>query len=187
MELAGRRLNLKNRRAALQAGIGLVPADRETEGMFATLSVGDNALASALNQISSFGWLRALAGSAMLRPWIERLAVAPPDPQRDIAALSGGNQQKVLVIRALVAIGMQLLVALEPTRGVDVGAREMIHRALAEAARNGLAVIVVSSDLDELLVICHRVVVVRNGRIVAEMPRGASAARILRELTGAAA
>ena len=154
MELAGRRLNLKSRRAALQAGIGLVPADRETEGIFATLSVGDNALASALNRISSFGWIRALAGAAMLRPWIERLAVSPPDPQRDIAALSGGNQQKVLVIRALVAIGMQLLVALEPTRGVDVGAREVIHRALAEAARNGLAVIVVSSDLDELLVIC---------------------------------
>jgi ABC-type sugar transport system ATPase subunit len=70
---------------------------------------------------------------------------------------------------------------------VDVGAREIIHRALADAAREGLAVVVVSSDLEELLVLCHRVIVVRSGRIVAELPRGAGPARILRELVGTTA
>jgi ABC-type sugar transport system ATPase subunit len=187
IELSGRRVNLESRRAALRAGIGLVPADREAEGMFPTLSVRDNALASAFRQLSAFGWLPAAAGKTLLRPWIERLALAPPDSERNVTALSGGNQQKVLVIRALVARRMQLLVALEPTRGVDVGARAVIHHALADAAREGLAVAVVSSDLEELLLLCHRVIVVRRGHIVADVPRGSGAARILRELTGAAA
>ena len=155
--------------------------------MFATLSVADNALASAFRQLSWLGWLRATAGRALLRPWIERLALSPPEPERNIGSLSGGNQQKVLVIRALIAEGMRLLIALEPTRGVDIGAREIIHQAIADAARAGLGVIVLSSDLEELLLLCHRVIVIRDGRVVAEVPRGVGPAPILRELTGAAA
>ena len=187
IELAGRPLDLESRRAALRAGIGLVPADREVEGIFPTLSVSDNALASAFRHLSRLGWVRQSAGKALLQPWMERLALSPPDPERNVTALSGGNQQKLLVIRALIAMGMRLLVALEPTRGVDVGAREVIHRALADVAREGLGVIVLSSDLEELLVLCHRVIVIRGGHVVAELPRGAGPARILRELTGAAA
>jgi ribose transport system ATP-binding protein len=187
IELAGQRLLIKSRRAALKAGIGLIPPDRETEGMFPTLSVADNALASTFYQISSFGWLRASAGSALLGPWMTRLALSPNDPKRKVAALSGGNQQKLLVIRALITMKKRILVGIEPTRGVDVAAREIIHRALADAARAGLAVILVSSDLEELLVLCHRVIVVRGGRIVAEVPRGQGAGRILQELAGAAA
>jgi ABC-type sugar transport system ATPase subunit len=188
IEFAGRTLiSLEGRRAALRAGVGLVPADREAEGMFATLPVADNALASAFPQLSWLGWLRAAAGRALLRPWIERLALSPPEPERNIGSLSGGNQQKVLVIRALIAEGMRLLIALEPTRGVDIGAREIIHQAIADAARAGLGVIVLSSDLEELLLLCHRVIVIRDGRVVAEVPRGAGPAPILRELTGAAA
>jgi ABC-type sugar transport system ATPase subunit len=187
IEMAGRPIILDSRRTALRAGIGLIPADREAEGMFPTLSVGDNALASALYRIAPLGWVRAAVGKALLSPWIERLALSPPDAKRNIGALSGGNQQKVLVIRALLGMSMQLLVGIEPTRGVDVGAREIIHRALADAAREGLAVVVVSSDLEELLALCHRVIVVRSGRIVAELPRGAGPARILRELVGTTA
>ena len=187
VEFAGHALSLEGRRAALRAGVGLVPADREAEGMFATLSVADNALASAFRQLSWLGWLRAAAGRALLWPWIERLALSPPEPERNIGSLSGGNQQKVLVIRALIAQRMRLLIALEPTRGVDIGAREIIHQAIADAARAGLGVIVLSSDLEELLLLCHRVIVIRDGRMVAEVPRGAGPAPILRELTGAAA
>jgi ABC-type sugar transport system ATPase subunit len=115
-----------------------------------------------------------------------RLALSPNDPNRNVTALSGGNQQKLLVIRALITMRKQILVGIEPTRGVDVSARGIIHRALADAARAGLAVVVVSSDLEELLVLCHRVVVVRNGRIVAEVLRGRGAGPILQELAGAA-
>jgi ribose transport system ATP-binding protein/rhamnose transport system ATP-binding protein len=187
LELLGRPLDLQNRRAAMRAGVGLVPTDREVEGMFSTLSVADNALASAFPQFSRLGWVRTAAGRVLLQPWIEKLALSPPDPERNIGTLSGGNQQKVLVIRALIANGTQLLVALEPTRGVDVGAREVIHQALADAARAGLGVIVLSSDLEELLMLCHRVIVIRDGCVVAEVPRGTGPGRILRELTGAAA
>ena len=115
-----------------------------------------------------------------------RLALSPNDPKRNVTALSGGNQQKLLVIRALITLKKQVLVGIEPTRGVDVGAREIIHRALADAARAGLAIVVVSSDLEELLVLCHRVIVVRNGHIVAEVLRGQGAGPILQELAGAA-
>jgi ABC-type sugar transport system ATPase subunit len=187
LEVSDHRLNVNSRHAALRAGIGLVPADREVEGMFATLSVADNALASAFPQISRLGWLSAAAGDALLRPWSEQLALSPPDPKRNIGVLSGGNQQKVLVIRTLVTTGMQILVALEPTRGVDVGARQVIHRALADAAHAGLGVIVCSSDLEEILMLCHRVIVIRDGRAVAEVPRGSGATPILQELTGATA
>jgi ABC-type sugar transport system ATPase subunit len=186
MELTGHPMPIKSRRAALKAGIGLIPPDRETEGMFPTLSVADNSLASSLYQISSLGWLRAAAGRALLGPWMTRLALTPNDPERNVAALSGGNQQKLLVIRALITMKKRILVGIEPTRGVDIGAREVIHRALADAARAGLAVVVVSSDLEELVILCHRVIVVRNGRIVAEVLRGQGTGPILRELAGAA-
>jgi ABC-type sugar transport system ATPase subunit len=185
IELTGKAVTVANRRAALRAGIGLIPPDRESEGMFATLSVAENALASLLYQISSIGWLGMAAGRTRLGHWIGRLALTPADPTRNVAALSGGNQQKLLVIRALIAMRMQILVGIEPTRGVDVGARETIHRALVDAARQGLAVVVVSSDMEELLMLCHRVIVVRSGRIVAEVPRGQGATSILRALAGA--
>jgi ABC-type sugar transport system ATPase subunit len=187
IELAGHHQPIENRRAALKAGIGLIPPDREAEGMFPTLTVVDNALASSLGQISTLGWLRTAAGKALLGPWMTRLALTPNDPERNVAALSGGNQQKLLVIRALITMNKQILVGIEPTRGVDIGAREVIHRALADAARAGLAVVVVSSDLEELVILCHRVIVIRNGRIVAEVPRGRGTGPILRELAGAAA
>jgi ABC-type sugar transport system ATPase subunit len=185
IELAGKTVTVTNRRAALRAGIGLIPPDRESEGMFATLSVAENALASLLYQISSLGWLRTAAGKARLANWISRLALTPADPTRNVAVLSGGNQQKLLVIRALIALKMRVLVGIEPTRGVDVAARETIHRALVDAARQGLAVVVVSSDLEELLMLCHRIIVVRSGSIVAEVPRGQGATPILRALAGA--
>ena len=98
MELAGRTVTVANRRAALKAGIGLIPPDRESEGMFTTLSVAENALASLLYQISSMGWLRTAAGNTRLANWISRLALIPADPTRNVTALSGGNQQKLLVI-----------------------------------------------------------------------------------------
>jgi len=185
IELAGKTVTVANRRTALRAGIGLIPPDRETEGMFATLSVAENALASLLYQISSMGWLRTAAGKARLANWISRLALTPADPTRNVAALSGGNQQKLLVIRALIALKMRVLVGIEPTRGVDVAARETIHRALVDAARQGLAVVVVSSDLEELLMLCHRIIVVRSGSIVAEVTRGQGATPILQALAGA--
>ena len=186
VELSGERLTVSSRRSALRSGIGLIPPDRESEGMFPTLSVANNAVASLQCQISSLGWLRAAADKALLDPWMRRLALSTADPTQNVSVLSGGNQQKVLVIRALIAMKMRVLVGIEPTRGVDVGARETIHRALVDAAHQGLGIVVVSSDMEELLMLCHRVIIVRRGRLVAEVSRGQGASTILRELAGAA-
>ncbi|HEX7126670.1 MAG TPA: sugar ABC transporter ATP-binding protein [Thermodesulfobacteriota bacterium] len=187
ISLGGRPLAVGDRVAATRAGIGLVPADRETDGLFPGLSVLANGSVAILGEVAPAGWLRKGRETARVLPWVRRLAVSPPEPAAPIRRLSGGNQQKVLVLRNLAMSGMRLLVALEPTRGVDVGAREVIHQALAGAAAAGTAVVLVSSDLDEVLSLADRLLVMRAGRVVAERPRACAAAEVLAHLTGAAA
>jgi ABC-type sugar transport system ATPase subunit len=184
--LDGRPLAPGDRVRATRAGIGLVPADRELDGLFPGLSVLANGSVAVLDEVAPAGWLRASREAARVSPWLRRLAVSPLEPAVPIRQLSGGNQQKVLVLRNLAMSGMRLLVALEPTRGVDVGAREVIHQALADAAGGGAAVVLVSSDLDEVLALADRLLVMRAGRVVAERPRASAAADVLAELTGAA-
>ncbi len=184
--LEGRPLAPGDRVRATRAGIGLVPADRELDGLFPGLSVLANGSVAVLDEVAPAGWLRASREAARVSPWLRRLAVSPLEPAVPIRQLSGGNQQKVLVLRNLAMSGMRLLVALEPTRGVDVGAREVIHQALADAAGGGAAVVLVSSDLDEVLALADRLLVMRAGRVVAERPRASAAADVLAELTGAA-
>ncbi|KAB2877247.1 MAG: hypothetical protein F9K43_00015 [Bauldia sp.] len=111
-------------------------------------------------------------------PWLERLKLQPLLPQLQASGFSGGNQQKLIVSRNLAVADLRVLVVLEPTRGVDIGAREVIHDAIVEAARQGAAVILASSDLDEVLALSHRILVVRHGEIDCEMA-GASERRAL--------
>lgn len=187
MVLGGRPLAPGDRVRALRAGIGLIPADREEDGLFPGLSLVANGSVSILDEVAPAGWLRPGRETARVWPWVRRLAVSPPAPERQVRLLSGGNQQKVLVLRNLAMSGLRLLVALEPTRGVDVGAREEIHRALVGAAEGGAAVVLVSSDLDEVIALADRVLVMRAGRIVAERPGGTAPADLLAALTGVAA
>jgi ribose transport system ATP-binding protein/rhamnose transport system ATP-binding protein len=172
--------------AARLVGIGLVPGDREQEGVFPILSVLANASAAVLDQIGRW-WLPPGREESRLGPWLRGLFVVPADPARAMQELSGGNQQKVVVARNLAILSMVVLVALEPTRGVDIGARQSIHDALVAAAHNGAGIVLVSSDLEEVLALSHRVLVMRRGRIVAELPAGTEAAPVLRELAGSAA
>ena len=170
------------RAAAL--GIGYIPADRSSEALFDVLSALENASACALSSFTPGGILRSHTERRMVLPWLERLGLHPFRPDLAAASFSGGNQQKLVVARNLALPGLSVLIALEPTRGVDIAARRAIHEALVQAASGGIGIILASTDLDEVEALSHRILAVRDGRVAAELARGAGRAAILRALGG---
>jgi ABC-type sugar transport system ATPase subunit len=183
----GRPMRLGSRRAALRSGVGYLPGDRDRDGVFPTLTVLNNASASALDAISAWGALSRVRERSTVVSRLRSLSVKPDDPGAPITALSGGNQQKVLLARMLSGRQAQALVVAEPTRGVDIGARRDIHQALREDADRGAGVLVMSTDLDEVVALADRVLVMRSGRVVAELPATVGAQGLLAHMTGAAA
>jgi len=153
-------------------GVGLVSEDRKNEGLAAGLSVADNL---TLPRLAGLGpWRLVLPGRqrAACRRWVERLGIRCAGPEQPVAALSGGNQQKVAVARLLHADADVLLLD-EPTRGIDVGSKAEIYRLIDELAARGKAVLMVSSYLPELLGVCDRIAVMCRGRLGAARPREA--------------
>ena len=148
--------------------IPLVPADRGREGIVAEFSVSENLSLSVLGCLGRRGWLDRRAEGQLVERWTQRLGVVAAGPGAPIATLSGGNQQKVVVARCLVR-DPALLVLCEPTAGVDIGTRVAIYELIAELSRNGLTVVLSSSDAGDVLALCTRVVVLRNGRVAAEL------------------
>jgi ABC-type sugar transport system ATPase subunit len=187
VEICGRRLRLGSRRTALRRGVGYLPGDRDRDGVFPTLTVLNNASASALDVISAWGTLNRGREGRAVAPRLSSLAVTPADPGAPITALSGGNQQKVLLARMLSGRQAKVLIAAEPTRGVDIGARRDIHQALRDEAQRGAGVVVMSTDLDEVVALADRVLVMRAGRLVVELPASVGAHAVLAHMTGAAA
>jgi len=155
--------------AAMRSGVGLIARDRTEESVAMSLSLRENTF---LNPQASgrrlFSFLPPSSEAAMARAIGERVGLRPNDQSLPIEALSGGNQQKVVVGRWL-ATDRQLLIAEDPTAGVDVGAKAEIYRLIARALEAGLAVIVVSTDFEEIAHICHRALVFSRGRIVREL------------------
>ena len=173
------------RRRFKQGGVGLIPADRSSDGIFPGLNCAANAAASTYASISDHLFVSdAMEVGASERLFVS-LRVRPGDPALDVSALSGGNQQKLLVIRNLLLPGLKVLVVIEPTRGVDVNAREGIHDALVDAARRGVCVIVASSDIDEVVALSHRIVVMRHGRMARVFARGVALQQVIACTTGA--
>jgi len=167
--LDGKAPDLSSPRSALAAGIGLVARDRAEESVAASLTVRENAF---LNPGAGGRRLFSrLSPAAEARAAVElgrAVGLRPNDPHLAIEGLSGGNQQKVVIGRWL-ATGRRLLVAEDPTAGVDVGAKADIYRLIARALEGGLAVVVVSTDFEEVAHICHRALVFSHGHIVAEL------------------
>jgi ABC-type sugar transport system ATPase subunit len=183
----GKALRLGSRRGALRSGVGYLPGDRDRDGVFPTLTVLNNASASALDVIAAWGTVNRNREARAVGARLTALSVKPADPQAPITALSGGNQQKVLLARMLSGRPAKVLVAAEPTRGVDIGARRDIHQALRDDAQRGAAVLMMSTDLDEVVALADRVLVMRAGRLVAELPATVGAHGVLAHMTGAAA
>ncbi|WP_041823689.1 sugar ABC transporter ATP-binding protein [Streptantibioticus cattleyicolor] len=155
---------------AVAAGVGLVPEDRKEQALLPAHSVRWNVTLSTLRRISRGGVLTPRADKEHARRIVADLGVRLHSAEQPIGDLSGGNQQKAVFGRWLAA-DPRLLLLDEPTRGVDVGAKAEIYRLVDEAAERGLAVLVASSELEELLWICHRIVVMAHGEVVADIPR----------------
>lgn len=166
----GKPLRVRRPSDAIHSGLGiaLVPEDRKTEGLLLPLSVRDNLTLPILRRISRLGVIRAPTEGRMSREIIAALGVRTPSAAQPVGTLSGGNQQKVLLGRWLLAES-HILLLYDVTRGVDVATRHEIYELMTRLAREGKAILFYSSDTEELAHLCHRVLVLREGRIVAEL------------------
>ncbi|MGH4030160.1 sugar ABC transporter ATP-binding protein [Actinomycetota bacterium Odt1-20B] len=175
----GRPVRVRGPRDAVRHGISLLTEDRKGQGLVLDLSVGANVSLAATRKVSRGGLLRRGEEDRLAREAVDRLGVRTPGVRTAVRTLSGGNQQKVVLGRWLLA-GTDVLVVDEPTRGIDVGARYEIHQQLVDLAADGKALLVVSSDLSELMGICDRILVFSRGRIAGEVGRaGFDSSRIL--------
>ena len=153
---------------AVARGMGLLTEDRKRTGLCLNQTVARNLTLANLRSLARGLWIDAKRERAATSEYIEKLHIRPPNPDKSVARMSGGNQQKVLLARWLYA-GSQVFLLDEPTRGVDVSARSEIYRVINQLAEAGAAVVMVSSDLPELLGMADRILVMRRGRLVAEL------------------
>ncbi len=166
--VGGRSARLTSPRHALHAGLVFVAADRRGQSAVPMLPVQENLTMPRVKTRGPLRWLSIRRERSEAVGWLKRFAVEPPDPARPLALLSGGNQQKVVLARAL-RCEPSVLVIDEPVQGVDIGARAAIFEILLEAAATGVAVLLVSSDFEDIADICDRVLVMRGGSVVATL------------------
>ncbi len=175
----GQEIRPRSPRQAIRAGIALVPEDRKTEGLLLPLSVGDNLTLAVLGRESRLGILRRRRLRTLAAAMAARLKVRMPDITSPVGALSGGNQQKILLGRWLLA-DCAVFLFYDVTRGVDVATKHEIYELMTALARDGRAILYYSSDAEELAHLAHRVLVLREGRIAAELAAsGLNAERIV--------
>jgi rhamnose transport system ATP-binding protein len=183
--LDGRPIAPRSPREAKKLGIALLPADRKGQGMFTFQSIAFNISAGHLPLLSRMGvWMDRRRERDVARDFIKRLAVKTPHERQPVSAMSGGNAQKVVLARQLVE-RPQVLVLVEPTQGVDVGAKEEIHKIIRGLADEGTAVLIVTSDLAEAIRISDRLQVVRAGTTTVEFGPGATQSDVLAAAAGA--
>ncbi|MFI0815337.1 sugar ABC transporter ATP-binding protein [Streptomyces sp. NPDC021098] len=167
----GRPLRPGSVTAAVRAGLGLAPEERKAQALLMLESVTRNVSVSSLARFSRAGWLDRGAERDAARRSVRDLSLHPDDPERPVRTLSGGNQQKAVLARWLLR-GCRVLLLDEPTRGVDVGARAELYAVIRRLADEGMAVLLVSSELPEVLGLADRVLVLREGRVVHAAPAG---------------
>jgi ABC-type sugar transport system ATPase subunit len=180
----GQVARIQNPIDAIAAGIGLVPEDRKQQALVLPLTVRENISLAKLRKMARFGFVDRAADHALAQRFIDAMRIRTPSSEQKVINLSGGNQQKVVLSRWL-ALEPKVLIVDEPTRGVDVGAKAEIHRLIAELAAGGVAIVVISSELPEVLAISDRILVMREGRLAGELPRaGATQESIMAMATG---
>ncbi len=155
-------------RRAVAAGVAYLPRDRRATGIFPTQSVLDNFAISTVERDVRGGLISRAARARRFEAWRARLSIVAPWPDAPITTLSGGNQQKVLLARAL-ALEPSVLLLDDPTRGVDVATRHVLYDVFRDLAAGGMALAILSSEIEEILVLCHRVLVFREQEIAAEL------------------
>jgi len=170
VRVGGRALQRGSPAAAMGAGVALVPEDRRQQGLVMELSIARNIVLASLNALRRLGVIRAGAERRFGTEWADRLQVRYSRVTAPVSTLSGGNQQKVVLAKWL-ARKPALLIVDEPTRGIDVGTKTEVHRLISELARDGVAVLAISSELPEVLTVADRVLVMREGRLAAALTR----------------
>jgi galactofuranose transport system ATP-binding protein len=168
VSMEGREVRRGSTRAAIAAGIALIPEDRKAEGVVPTLSVQDNISLTILPKLARRGLLVGTDERRIAQEFIDRLRIKTSGPDQKLSELSGGNQQKVLLARML-ASAPRLLILDDPTRGIDVGAKAEIQALVSDLAAQGLAVVLISSDLEEVVEGSDRLIVLRDGVVIGEL------------------
>jgi ABC-type sugar transport system ATPase subunit len=168
LELKGKEITSKNIPSAINSGIGYVTEDRKLEGLFFNLEIRSNSTASILDKFTKFGLLNKRKEKIVAKEITESLAVKPQDIFEMIANLSGGNQQKVLIGKGLLAKPVIFMLD-EPTKGVDIASKAEIYRIVSDLAKQGVGIILVSSEFPELLALSHRILVFSGGAMIGEM------------------
>lgn len=166
----GKEIPFRSVTAALSAGIGLLPEDRKRLGLVLSMNCRENTSLALLDRLNRFGFVRRSEEQSIAQRYAERLRLKAPSLESPIAGLSGGNQQKVALAKWL-ARECDILIVDEPTRGIDVGAKAEIHQLLDELASQGLALLVISSELPEVMNLSRRILVMREGALMGELPR----------------
>ncbi|MCW2640078.1 MAG: sugar transporter ATP-binding protein [Dactylosporangium sp.] len=166
--VAGRPLRRLSPAAAIRAGISLLPEDRKAEGIIPDLSVRENIVLAAMPRLSRAGVVSRARQDRVVDLFMQRLRIKAASPDQKVSELSGGNQQKVLLARWL-CLNPKILLLDEPTRGIDVGAKAEVQQLIDDLAQEGLAVVLISSDLEELVEGADRIVVLRAGAVVDEL------------------
>jgi len=182
----GNVVKIRGPQDAIQHGIGLVPEDRKQQALVLQLAVRENISLATLGSISSVGFIRRADERSLSQRFIEALQIRTPTMEQKVVNLSGGNQQKVVLAKWL-ALEPKVLLVDEPTRGVDVGAKAEVHALLNKLAQRGVAILMISSELPEIIGMSDRVLVMRQGTIAGELPRAeATQERIMALATGTA-
>jgi ABC-type sugar transport system ATPase subunit len=170
MTLLGRPYRPRSPRDAISHGVALVTEDRKRQGLLLKLQVFFNMTISGLDRLRTGGVLRLKDEQSLVRAWIANLRIKTPGPGFMVVNMSGGNQQKVVLARWL-SLGIKVFIMDEPTRGIDVGSKAEIYQIMSDLAEQGVAIIMISSELPEVLGMSDRVMVMREGRIVKELGR----------------
>jgi len=169
--LEGKKVHVRNTSHAIGVGIGLIPEDRKQHGILAEMTVKQNISFSAYRNINTFGLIRGREEERIANDFKEKLNIKTPDLNRKVKNLSGGNQQKVVLSKWL-ATQCKILIFDEPTRGIDVGAKQEIYGLIKDLAEEGKGIVLISSELPELLGMCDRVIVMHEGEVTGSFMKG---------------
>lgn len=182
IRVAGQPVQIRSPRDAVRAGIALIPEDRQRAGLAAKLPVSYNVTAASLDRISRAGFLLLGEEKKLVEEFASRLRIKMDGPRQLAGRLSGGNQQKVVIAKWVVR-GARVFLFDEPTRGIDVGAKVEVFETMDQLARSGAAVLMVSSEMAELIQVADRILVMRHGRIAGELPGRTTQDEIMRLAT----
>ncbi|MBW1672155.1 MAG: sugar ABC transporter ATP-binding protein [Deltaproteobacteria bacterium] len=170
IKIEGKSVSIKHPRKAIRLGLGLIPEDRKQHGVISELSVKENILYSSFTQVSLYGFIIAKQLSIVADKFKKRLRIATPNLEKKVKELSGGNQQKVILARCL-ATNSEIILFDEPTRGIDVGAKQEIYELINELVAEGKGVLLISSDMPELLGMSDRIIVMHEGHITGTLTK----------------